>query len=47
MDRIWIRLGFALTEKSMSTYPPVDQPMAYARLADREASNRVRIGRTI
>lgn len=38
MDRIWIRLGFRLTEKPMSTYPPADQPMAYSRLAGREVS---------
>jgi hypothetical protein len=30
MERIWIRLGFSLTEKPMSTYPPADQPMAYS-----------------
>jgi hypothetical protein len=38
MERIWIRLGFSLTEKPMSTYPPADQPMAYSRLAGRELS---------
>lgn len=38
MDRIWVRLGFTLTEKPMSSYPPASPPMAYSRLAGREVS---------
>ena len=38
MERIWIRLGFSLPEKPMSTYPPANPKMAYSRLAGREVS---------
>ena len=38
MDRIWIRLGFSLPEKHMSSSPPANPPMTYSRLAGREVS---------
>lgn len=39
MERIWIRLGSALPEKPMSSYPPANPPVKYSRLAGREVSN--------
>jgi hypothetical protein len=38
MERIWIRLGFSLTEKPMSSYPPAEPPMKVLPPRGREVS---------